>query len=285
MLLPCVISVAVATLGFWLGAGLPGPAAAGAAFAVLVLACPATLGLAAPTAWLAAQARAADLGIEVRRLQALGARRIRAVVLTVPGAGQPVTAAEVARLRGAGLRVGLLTPGSRPAALAAAGALGIPADSVFSGVRPEQQAGVVRELQAAGFGVAFAGDGGTDAAGLAQADLGIAMSRDPDDGPADVVLTSEDPCCIADAVLLAGAITTTLRGNLGWALASTVPALPLAALGYLSPLLVVTAAAASALIMWANSLRLRRPAGGGTVRGESAPGRAARGRPGGGRAA
>ena len=258
LLVPCVLSVAAATLGFWLGAGLPGPAAAGPAFAVLVLACPAPLGLAAPAAWLAARARAAGLGIEVRQPPALGAR-IHAVVLAVPAAGQPVTAAEVTRLRAAGLRVGLLTPGSRPAALAAAAALGVPADSVFGGVQPEHQAGVIRELQAAGFGVAFAGDGGTDAAGLTQADLGIAVRPGPGDGPADLVLPGDGPGRIADAVLLARATTATIRGNIGWALACALPALPLAVLGYVSPLLAVIAAAASTLIVLANSLRLRRP--------------------------
>ena len=83
---PCVIALAVATLGFWLGAGLPAAAAWSAAVAVLVVACPCALGLATPTALLAAVGRGAELGILVKSAQALeSAGRIRAVVLDKTG--------------------------------------------------------------------------------------------------------------------------------------------------------------------------------------------------------
>jgi P-type Cu+ transporter len=83
---PCVIALAVATLGFWLGAGLPAAAAWSAAVAVLVVACPCALGLATPTALLAAVGRGAELGILVKSAQALeSAGRIRRLVLDKTG--------------------------------------------------------------------------------------------------------------------------------------------------------------------------------------------------------
>jgi Cu+-exporting ATPase len=83
---PCVIACAVATLGFWLGTGLPAAAAWSAAVAVLVVACPCALGLATPTALLTAVGRGAELGIGVKSAQALeSAARIRAVVLDKTG--------------------------------------------------------------------------------------------------------------------------------------------------------------------------------------------------------
>jgi Cu+-exporting ATPase len=83
---PCVIALAIATLGFWLGAGLPAAAAWSAAVAVLVVACPCALGLATPTALLAAVGRGAELGILVRSARALeSAQRIRGVVFDKTG--------------------------------------------------------------------------------------------------------------------------------------------------------------------------------------------------------
>ncbi len=83
---PCVIALATATLGFWLGAGLPAAAAASAAVAVLVVACPCALGLATPTALLAAVGRGAELGILVKSARALeSAGRVRVVVLDKTG--------------------------------------------------------------------------------------------------------------------------------------------------------------------------------------------------------
>ncbi|HTX28922.1 MAG TPA: heavy metal translocating P-type ATPase [Streptosporangiaceae bacterium] len=83
---PCVIALAVATLGFWLGAGLPAAAAWSAAVAVLVVACPCALGLATPTALLAAVGRGAELGVLVKNAQALeSAGRIRRLALDKTG--------------------------------------------------------------------------------------------------------------------------------------------------------------------------------------------------------
>ena len=86
MFVPCVIAVAVATLGFWLGAGLPAASAWSAAVAVLVVACPCVLGLATPTALLAAVGRGAELGVLVRSAQAIEtAGRIRTLALDKTG--------------------------------------------------------------------------------------------------------------------------------------------------------------------------------------------------------
>jgi Cu+-exporting ATPase len=384
---PCVIGVAAATLGFWLGAGLSGAAAGSAAVAVLVVACPCALGLATPVALVAAIGRGAELGVLVKSARALeSARRIRVVVLdktgtltagamrvtgviTAPGTGEkealllagavedasehpigqaiareaaarfgglpPVTgfaalpgsgvrgdvegrevtvgslplfeelsagvpatlrqavaaaedagrtavlvgwhgqaraalvvadqlrsgaAAAVARLRGLGLRPVLLTGDNERAAQSVAGQVGIPADGVLAGVRPEGKAAAIREMQVAGLPAAFAGDGVNDAAALAQADLGMAAGTGTDAaiGAAGLTLVSGDPAAIADAIELARATMTVIRANLAWASGYNVIAIPLAALGYLNPLFAGIAMSASSLIVVANSLRLRR---------------------------
>jgi len=387
---PCVISLAAATLGFWLGAGLPAAQGWSAAVAVLVVACPCALGLATPTALVAAVGRGAELGILVKSVRALeSARRVRVVVLdktgtlttgamsvtavvadpgvpsdesdealllagavedasehpigqaiaraaaarfgglppitgfaSLPGAGvrgqakgrdvtvgslrllseqsidvsaalreavdaaedsartpvlvgwdgrahavvvvadrlRPTAASAVARLRGLGLRPVLLTGDNERAALAVARQAGIEADDVFAGVRPEGKAAAIKELQATGESAVFVGDGVNDAAALAQADLGVAVGTGTDAaiGAADLTLVNGDPEGAADAIALARATMSVIRGNLAWAFGYNVVAIPLAALGYLNPLFAGIAMSASSLIVVANSLRLRR---------------------------
>jgi P-type Cu+ transporter len=384
---PCVVSLAAATLGFWLGAGLSGAAAGSAAVAVLVVACPCALGLATPTALLAAVGRGAQLGILVRSARALeAARRAEVIVLdktgtlttgtmrlhtvtTAPGtsadealrlagavedasehpigqaiardaaarfrglepvtgftslagagvrgtvggravavgspvlfaelslavpgelrraaeaaeaAGQtavlagwdgsaravlvvadalrPGSAAAVARIQRLGLRTVLLTGDSERTARAVAVRLGIPAGDVFARVRPAGKAETIRRLQAEGRSVAMVGDGVNDAAALAQADLGMATGTGTDAaiGAADLTLVRGDPASIGDALMLARTALGVIRGNLAWAFAYNVIAIPLAALGYLNPLLAGIAMSASSLFVTANSLRLRR---------------------------
>jgi P-type Cu+ transporter len=386
---PCVISLAAATLGFWLGAGLPAAQAWSAAVAVLVVACPCALGLATPAALVAAVGRGAELGILVKSARALEpARRVRAVVLdktgtlttgvmtvaaviadaedaaaedealllagaiedasehpigqaiareaaarsgglppvaefeALPGAGvrgrvggrvitvgsrelfaecsldlpaqlsqavdkaedagrtavlagwdgraravvvvadrlRPGAASAVARLRALGLRPMLLTGDNERAARAVAAEVGIPADDVVAGVRPDGKAEVIRGLRASGRCAAFVGDGVNDAAALAQADLSIAVGTGTDAaiGAADITLVGGDPAGIADAIALARTTMTVIRTNLGWAFGYNVIAIPLAALGYLNPLFAGVAMSASSLIVVANSLRLRR---------------------------
>ena len=390
---PSVISIAVATLGFWLGAGLPGAAAWSAAIAVLVVACPCALGLATPTALLAGVGRGAQLGILVKGVHALeSAQRVRIVVLdktgtltrgtmtvqdivtaagpdgadgpaaqdvlrlagavedasehpvgqaiareaaarlgglppvtgfiSLPGAGvtgtagghavtvgsarflaeqglaigatmqatvaaaegagrtavlagwdgraqgalvvadtlRPGAQAAVARLHRLGLRPVLLTGDNEQTAQQVAAQLGIPADSVVAGVRPDGKAAVVRQFQQAGVRVAMVGDGVNDAAALAQADLGMAVGTGTDAaiGAADLTLVSGDPASVADAILLARATLRVIRANLAWAFGYNLVVIPLAALGYLNPLFAGVAMSVSSLIVVSNSLRLRR---------------------------
>ncbi|HEX3956485.1 MAG TPA: heavy metal translocating P-type ATPase [Trebonia sp.] len=384
---PCVISLAATTLGFWLGTGMPAAAAWSAAVAVLVVACPCALGLATPAALAAAVGRAAELGILVRSAQEIEAgRRIRVIALdktgtltagkmtvtrvmtcpgttqdealllagaaedgsehpvgqaiardaaaragllppvsgftALPGAGvrgtvggravvvgnpglftelaldvpaslhqamaaateaghiavlagwdgqaravivladelRPGAAQAVARIRQMGLRPVMLTGDSRPTALAVASQLGIPGDSVFAGAGPAAKAEIIRQLQDGGQLVAFAGDGVNDAAALAQADLGIAAGTATDiaSSAAGLTLTSGDPATIATALELARVTMRVIRVNLAWAFGYNLAAIPVAALGYLNPMLAGIAMSASSLIVVASSLRLRR---------------------------
>ncbi|ADI03278.1 cation-transporting P-type ATPase [Streptomyces bingchenggensis BCW-1] len=392
---PAVMSVSVTVLGFWLGAGADPQAAITAAVAVLVVACPCALGLATPTALLAATGRGARLGILVSGVQALERlRNIDTVVLdktgtlttgrmsviavTVPadaekdtdtekdadadaaaevlrltavveqGADHPLARAIVTHARGQGdghplpqpvrfaavpglgvsalvdgdevavtrpgelsglpgdlreavraaetaghtavlVRVGdtpravisvgdtlrldayravehlrrlglrtVLASGDREATVRAiAGQLGI--TEVHAGALPEDKAALVATLQGHGSRVAVVGDGVNDAAALAAADLGIAMAGGTDAaiGAADVTLVREDMQAIPDAVRLARHTLATIRANLVWAFGYNLVTLPLAAVGWLNPMVAAAAMSASSLLVVGNSLRLR----------------------------
>jgi P-type Cu+ transporter len=383
---PCVITLAAVTLGFWLGAGAGGAAAGEAAVAVLVVACPCALGLATPMALLAAVGRGAELGIGVKSARALeaaravqvvlldktgtlttGAMRLQSITtdgatedealrlagsvedasehpigqaiareaaarlggltpatefvswpgagvqggsegrtvsvgsleffnkngLTVPGslqsavataegAGQtavvagwegraravlvvadtlrPGATAAVARIQRLGLRATLVTGDSERAARAVAEQLGIGPDDVAARVRPEEKAAIVRSLQAEGRSVAMVGDGVNDAAALAQADLGMATGTGTDAaiGAADLTLVNSDPQAIANALVLARVTLTVIRANLIWAFGYNVIAIPMAALGFVNPLIAGLAMSVSSLVVSGNSLQLRR---------------------------
>ena len=181
-------------------------------------------------------------------------------VLVVADALKPGARDAVARIQRLGLRPVLLTGDHERTAQAVAAQLAIPAESVVAGVPPDGKAEVVRELQAAGDGVAVVGDGVNDAAALAQADLGMAIGTGTDAaiGAADLTLVSGDPAGIADAILLARATLRVIHLNLAWAFGYNVVVIPLAALGYLNPLFAGVAMSASSLIVVTNSLRLRR---------------------------
>ena len=389
---PCVITLAVVTLGFWLGAGVGGGAAGGAAVAVLVVACPCALGLATPMALLAAVGRGAELGVLVKSARALeAARRVQIVVLdktgtvttgsmrlvsvttapgiddddalrcagavedssehpiglaiareaaarlgglhpatgfvTLPGSGvrgivddravtvgsldffdrrslpvlpalrravaaaetegqtavlagwddgagqegaravlvladtlRPGAAEAVARMQRMGIRVALLTGDSERAARAVAAELRIAPEYVLARVRPEEKADVIRGLQGDGLQVAMVGDGVNDAAALAQADLGMATGTGTDAaiGAADLTLVSGDPHAIADALVLARVTLSVIRANLVWAFGYNVIAIPMAALGFLNPLIAGLAMSVSSLVVSGNSLQIRR---------------------------
>jgi Cu+-exporting ATPase len=179
-------------------------------------------------------------------------------VLVVADTVKPTSAEAITRLRGMGLRPVLLTGDNERAARFVADAVGI--DEVIAAVLPEGKATAVKELQAAGRVVATAGDGVNDAAALAQADLGLAMGTGTDAAieAADLILVRGDLRAVPDAIALARRTLATIKGNLFWAFAYNAAAIPLAALGLLSPLIAGAAMAFSSVFVVTNSLRLRR---------------------------
>ncbi|MDQ2661902.1 MAG: heavy metal translocating P-type ATPase [Actinomycetota bacterium] len=176
------------------------------------------------------------------------------------GVGDTVksTSAEaVARLRGLGLQPVLLTGDHEGAARAVADAVGI--DDVRAGVTPAGKLDAIRQLQADGHVVAMVGDGVNDSAALAAADLGIAMGGGTDAAIAasDLTVVSGDLLLVPDAIRLARRTLGTIKGNLFWAFAYNVAAIPVAMLGLLNPLLAGAAMAFSSVFVVTNSLRLR----------------------------
>ena len=173
------------------------------------------------------------------------------------------TSAEaVSQFRSLGLDVVLLTGDNELAAQAVGRELGI--DHVVAGVLPGGKADVIRELQDSGRDaprrVAMVGDGVNDAPALAQADLGIALGTGADVAreASDLTIVSGDPRAAATAVRLSRRTLGIIRGNLFWAFAYNVAAIPLAAVGILNPMIASAAMGASSLFVVANSLRLRR---------------------------
>ena len=178
-------------------------------------------------------------------------------VITVADQVKPSSAEAVRRLRELGLRPVLLTGDAEAVARTVADAVGI--EEVIAEVMPEGKVEVIRRLQAEGRTVAMVGDGVNDAAALAQADLGLAMGTGTDVAieASDLTLTGGDLRAAADAIRLSRRTFATIRGNLFWAFAYNVAALPLAAAGLLSPMIAGAAMAFSSVFVVGNSLRLR----------------------------
>jgi Cu+-exporting ATPase len=171
---------------------------------------------------------------------------------------KPTSAEAVAELRRLGLEPVLLTGDHATTAATVAAAVGI--DRVVSDVLPEGKVNEVRRLQGEGRVVAMVGDGVNDAPALATADLGLAMGTGTDAAmqASDLTLVRGDLRAAPDAIKLSRRVLATIKGNLFWAFAYNVAAIPLAAAGLLNPIIAGLAMAASSLFVMGNSLRLRR---------------------------
>ncbi|MEO6627465.1 MAG: heavy metal translocating P-type ATPase [Aquihabitans sp.] len=183
--------------------------------------------------------------------------QVRAV-LVVADTVKTTSAEAIQQLRDLGLTPVLLTGDNEAAAKEVARQVGI--DEVIAEVLPSEKVDVIRRLQGEGRVVAMVGDGVNDAAALAQADLGLSMGTGTDAAieASDLTLVRGDLRAAPDAIRLARRTLGTIKGNLFWAFGYNVAAIPLAAAGFLNPMIAGAAMAFSSVFVVSNSLRLRR---------------------------
>jgi P-type Cu+ transporter len=200
--------------------------------------------------WASQGATVVGLGVE-KSLQGLFA---------VKDAVKPGARSVVQQLERQGLKVYLVTGDNALTAGSIAKQTGIKPENVFAQVRPEQKAEFVRKLQQQGQRVAFVGDGINDAPALEQADLGVAVSRASDVAreAADIILLKSEIEAVPESLGLARATLRTIKQNLFWAFFYNAIGVPLAALGFMSPILCAAAMGLSDLVVIGNALRLRR---------------------------
>jgi Cu+-exporting ATPase len=181
-------------------------------------------------------------------------------LFAVRDAVKPNAANVVEQLRRQGLKIYLVTGDNSLTAAGIARQVGIAAENIFAEVRPEQKAEFVKQLQAGGGRVAFVGDGINDAPALAQADLGVAVSRASDVAreAADIILLKSEIEAVPEALGLARATLRTIKQNLFWAFFYNALGVPLAAMGFISPIFCAAAMGCSDLIVIGNALRLLR---------------------------
>ena len=171
---------------------------------------------------------------------------------------RPSAARAVAELRRLGLHPVLLTGDNEATARAVAAAIGI--DDVIAGTLPDAKSAVIRDLQGQGRQVVMVGDGVNDGPALAAANLGMAVGTGTDVAicAADMILLRDDLDIVPDAIKLARGTFRTIRRNLGWACGYNAAAIPLAAIGFLNPLVAsATMTLSSVFVVW-SSLQLRR---------------------------
>jgi Cu+-exporting ATPase len=200
--------------------------------------------------WTAVGATILGLAVE-RELKAL---------IALQDAIKPDARAVVEQFERSGLKVFMVTGDNRRTAHAIATQAGIAAENVYAEIKPEQKAELVKDLQRKGERVAFVGDGINDAPALEQADLGIAVTQASDIAgeAADIILLKSDIRAVPEALDMARKTLRTIRQNLFWAFFYNAAAIPLAALGFLSPILCAAAMGFSDFIVIGNALRLTR---------------------------